>query len=599
MKKFFKVLLMFILPVLSLAGQKELREKIEYLIMPDFRYWQMSGDSEKKDFDTMNEEVKEVIKSHNFNGVILFAQNVKETRQTVRLVDELQKASKTPMLISIDQEGGIVTRLGTGTNFPGNMAIGATRNSKYSYMVGKAIGNELHSLGINVNLAPVIDTNNNPKNPVIGLRSFSSDPNIVSEMGIPMIKGMQEEKIIAVGKHFPGHGDTATDTHLGLAVVDKSYDELSKTEFLPFKKAIDSGIDMIMTAHVQLPQIEKDYFVSKTGDKITYPSTISDDVITGILRDKMNFNGVVITDALVMKAISDNLGPVEAMKLSINAGVDILLMPISLHSLKNVEELDKAIDRLVEMVENGEISEKRIDESIKRINELKAKRNILKDTRSVDAKLLDAVKAIGSKENRSLERVVSKEAITTIKNVNKEVPKKALILALDENQKKVTKFAIHRLVEEGKIKGIEYGLFKYDANTGLDALKEYISKSNYDTVIVYGSMINESTLSKDNYRTKLADEIAKLNNITRVYVSLNKPYDVAAHLDYDKVLIAYGFKGMDPTEVDAGIKAFGPNIPAVLEVLFEGGEGKGKLPVDIPAIKDGKLTNEIIFKIVK
>ena len=599
MKKFFKVLLMFILPVLSLAGQKELREKIEYLIMPDFRYWQMSGDSEKKDFDTMNEEVKEVIKSHNFNGVILFAQNVKETRQTVRLVDELQKASKTPMLISIDQEGGIVTRLGTGTNFPGNMAIGATRNSKYSYMVGKAIGNELHSLGINVNLAPVIDTNNNPKNPVIGLRSFSSDPNIVSEMGIPMIKGMQEEKIIAVGKHFPGHGDTATDTHLGLAVVDKSNDEISKTEFLPFKKAIDSGIDMIMTAHVQLPQIEKDYFVSKTGDKITYPSTISDDVITGILRDKMNFNGVVITDALGMKAISDNLGPVEAMKLSINAGVDILLMPISLHSLKNVEELDKAIDRLVEMVENGEISEKRIDESIKRINELKAKRNILKDTRSVDAKLLDAVKAIGSKENRSLERVVSKEAITTIKNVNKEVPKKALILVLDENQKKVTKFAIHRLVEEGKIKGIEYGLFKYDANTGLDALKEYISKSNYDTVIVYGSMINESTLSKDNYRTKLADEIAKLNNITRVYVSLNKPYDVAAHLDYDKVLIAYGFKGMDPTEVDAGIKAFGPNIPAVLEVLFEGGEGKGKLPVDIPAIKDGKLTNEIIFKIVK
>ena len=559
----------------------------------------MSGDSEKKDFDTMNEEVKEVIKSHNFNGVILFAQNVKETRQTVRLVDELQKASKTPMLISIDQEGGIVTRLGTGTNFPGNMAIGATRNSKYSYMVGKAIGNELHSLGINVNLAPVIDTNNNPKNPVIGLRSFSSDPSIVSEMGIPMIKGMQEEKIIAVGKHFPGHGDTATDTHLGLAVVDKSYDELSKTEFLPFKKAIDSGIDMIMTAHVQLPQIEKDYFVSKTGDKITYPSTISNDVITGILRDKMNFNGVVITDALGMKAISDNLGPVEAMKLSINAGVDILLMPISLHSLKNVEELDKAIDRLVEMVENGEISEKRIDESIKRINELKAKRNILKDTRSVDVKLLDAVKAIGSKENRSLERLVSKEAITTIKNVNKEVPKKALILALDENQKKVTKFAIHRLVEEGKIKGIEYGLFKYDANTGLDALKEYISKSNYDTVIVYGSMINESTLSKDNYRTKLADEIAKLNNITRVYVSLNKPYDVAAHLDYDKVLIAYGFKGMDPTEVDAGIKAFGPNIPAVLEVLFEGGEGKGKLPVDIPAIKDGKLTNEIIFKIVK
>ena len=479
------------------------------------------------------------------------------------------------------------------------MAIGATRNSKYSYMVGKAIGSELHSLGINVNLAPVIDTNNNPKNPVIGLRSFSSDPNIVSEMGIPMIKGMQEEKIIAVGKHFPGHGDTATDTHLGLAVVDKSYDELSKTDFVPFKKAIDSGIDMIRTAHVQLPQIEKDYFISKTGDKITYPSTISDDVITGILRNKMKFNGVVITDALGMKAISDNLGPVEAMKLSINAGVDILLMPISLHSLKNVEELDKAIDKLVEMVEKGEISEKRIDESIKRINDLKVKRNVLKDTRNIDSKISEAIKVIGSKENRALERLVSKEAITTIKNVNKEIPKKVLILTLDENQNKVTDFAITRLVREDKIKSVEYGLFKYDATTNLDTLKEYILNAKYDTVIVYGSMINATTLSKDNYRTKLADEIAKLDNINKIYVSLNKPYDVAAHLDYDKVLIAYGFKGMDPTEVDAGIKAFGPNIPAVLEIIFEGGEGKGKLPVDIPVIKDGKLTSETMFKITK
>ena len=155
------------------------------------------------------------------------------------------------------------------------------------------------------------------------------------------------------------------------------------------------------------------------------------------------------------------------------------------------------------------------------------------------------------------------------------------------------------MVREDKIKSVEYGLFKYDATTNLDTLKEYILNAKYDTVILYGSMINATTLSKDNYRTKLADEIAKLDNINKIYVSLNKPYDVAAHLDYDKVLIAYGFKGMDPTEVDAGIKAFGPNIPAVLEIIFEGGEGKGKLPVDIPVIKDGELTSETMFKIAK
>ncbi len=599
MKKVFKILLFFIfLPFLSLANDKEIRDKIEYLIMPDFRYWTMEGQTERKDFDKMNEEVKEVISNHNFNGVILFAQNVKTTDQTVRLVDELQKASKIPMLISIDQEGGIVTRLGTGTNFPGNMAIGATRSKDYSNKVGAVIAKELKSLGINTNLAPVIDVNNNAKNPVIGLRSFSSNPKLVSELSIPMIKGMQDQGIIAVGKHFPGHGDTAIDTHLGMASVDKDYNTLYNTELVPFKEAINNGLDMIMTAHVQLPQIEKDYFVAQNGEKILYPATLSDDIITGILRNKLGFNGVVITDALGMKAISDNLGPTEAMKLSINAGVDILLMPIGLHSLKDVKALDESIDKLVEAVKKGEISIDRVNESIARINKLKQDRGIVKDNTDVNVKLQNALNVIGSKENRNLERQVSKDAITVIKDSGLKNINKALFIVGDDNQEAVTRFAITRLFSEGKIPFFSYSILKYNDKTDVDVLK-LIAKNKYDTIFVYGMMANESSLNPEVYRTKVPNVISQVQGAQKIYVSINKPYDVVAHLNYDIVAISYGFKGMDPTELDGGNKAFGPNIPAALELILTKEKAKGKLPVDLPYIKDGKLTEEIQFRMEK
>ncbi|CAM3204036.1 glycoside hydrolase family 3 N-terminal domain-containing protein [Streptobacillus felis] len=597
MKKMLRFLFFFFMPFMVFANDMEIRNKIEYLIMPDFRYWNVDENGKKKDFDVMNDEVRDVIKTHNFNGVILFAQNVKQTEQTLRLVDEIQKASKTPMFISIDQEGGIVTRLGTGTNFPGNMAIGATRNEKYSYEVGKAIGRELHALGINTNLAPTIDVNNNAKNPVIGLRSFSSDPNIVASLSRSMINGIKQENVIAVAKHFPGHGDTAIDTHLGLASVDKSMEELEAIELLPFKKAIEADIDMIMTAHVQLPQIEKDYFVAKNGDKIIYPSTISDDVITGILREKLGYDGVVITDALGMKAISDNLGPVEAMKLSINAGVDILLMPISLHSMKDVKELDKAIDKLVEAVKNGEISMQKIDKSISRINALKEKRHVVKDETNIDVRIENALKVIGSKQNRDLEREVSKNAITVVKDTPLKEMKRVLILGTDTSQRKVTEFAITRLFDEGKLQDLSYKFMIYGKDTKeIDIISQ---STDVDTIIVYGAMNNENALNPESYRTKVPNMVAKLEGLQKIYVSINKPYDVTAHLDYDKVLIAYGFKGMDPTEVDGGIKAFGPNIPAALEIIFTQEEAKGKLPVDLPFIENGKLTEKVQFNLVK
>ena len=239
-----------------------IEQKIGQMIQPDFRQWKTSEDTTVQDLTVLNDEVKAVIDKYDLGGVILFANNVKETAQTATLVHDLQEVVKNdesnniPLLITVDQEGGIVTRLGTGTNLPGNMALGATRSSKYAYNAGSIIGSELNSLGINVNFAPVLDVNNNPANPVINVRSISSDPNLVGTLGSALIKGIQDQGVVATAKHFPGHGDTATDSHYGLPIVDKSLEELNKTELVPFKTAIEEGVDMIMTAHIGMPQIE-------------------------------------------------------------------------------------------------------------------------------------------------------------------------------------------------------------------------------------------------------------------------------------------------------------------------------------------------------
>ena len=323
----------------EIVSNMTLEEKLGQMIMPDFRMWQEEGAKEPSDLTEINSEVAEVIDKYDLGGVILFAENVKEISQTTTLIHDLQEIAindedgNLPLLITLDQEGGIVTRLGEGTNLPGNMALGATRSEKSSYDAGYVIGKELNALGVNVDFAPVLDTNNNPENPVIGVRSISSNPELVGKLGKNIANGIQDQGVAATAKHFPGHGDTSTDSHYGLPMVDKSIEELRETELKPFKIAIENGIDMIMTAHIQFPQIEKDTFISKKDvSQISIPATLSDDIIKGILREEMEYDGVVITDAMNMKAISDHFGELESTKMAINAGIDIILMPTILRN---------------------------------------------------------------------------------------------------------------------------------------------------------------------------------------------------------------------------------------------------------------------------
>lgn len=312
---------------------------------------------------TVNDELQSLILEKYIGGVILFSKNVESASQVVELnneIKEINKVNKSPIFISVDEEGGLVSRMPSEfKDIPTNSDIAKYDDEDLSYNIGKVIGEEISSLGFNMDFAPVLDINSNPDNPVIGNRSFGDNEAIVSKLGIATMKGLKDSNIIATVKHFPGHGDTSVDSHVGLPVVENDLERLKSFELVPFQKAIDEGVDMVMVSHIMLPKIDEND-----------PATLSKTIVTDILRKDMNYNGVVVTDDMTMGAIINNYDIGEAAVKSINAGVDIVMV---CHQYENVT---KVIDAIKEAVNNGSITEERIDKSVERILKLKDKYNI-------------------------------------------------------------------------------------------------------------------------------------------------------------------------------------------------------------------------------
>ncbi|WP_158853653.1 beta-N-acetylhexosaminidase [Halorhabdus sp. CUG00001] len=336
------------------VGELSLREKVGQLFMVGF------------DGTEPTDDVCALIEEYNLGGVIYFSRNIESPSQVASLSRTLQELAQStgagsPLLIATDQEGGVVSRLDWGSQLPSHMLFGACGDPHVTRKAGQAVGRELRSLGITMNLAPVLDVNNNPDNPVIGVRSFGESPELVADLGVEMATGMQSADVLACGKHFPGHGDTATDSHVGLPVVDHDIDRLDRVEFFPFKRAIAAGIDAIMTTHVSFPSITDD------EDR---PATISPAVQTGILRERLDFDGLVVTDCLEMHAIADGVGTTDGAVEAIEAGCDIAMVSHTPDRQRN------AIEAVVEAVESGRLSEASIDESVRRIQRLKQERNV-------------------------------------------------------------------------------------------------------------------------------------------------------------------------------------------------------------------------------
>ncbi|MGV1006414.1 MAG: glycoside hydrolase family 3 protein [Candidatus Nanopelagicales bacterium] len=580
-----------------IAGMS-LDQKIGQLIQPDFRNWQLAGAAKATGLTEMNDEVGSLIAKYHLGGVILFAENVVDTDQTVKLVHGLKAAADNPLFITIDQEGGIVTRLQSGTNMAGNMALGATRSTAYAKQTGTMIGAELHSLGVNTNFAPSVDVNVNPDNPVIGVRSFGSSPSLVAKMGVSYIQGVQGENVIAAAKHFPGHGDTATDSHFGLPVVDKDRATLEKVELYPFKQAIKAGVDMIMTAHVQFPTLDPTTAVSTLdGSNIILPATLSKKILTGVLRDELGFKGVIITDAMNMKAIADNFGGPDAAVRSLEAGTDIVLMPASVTSLSMEANLAAVVDDIRTAINSGALPMSDVNAKLKRIIALKIKRGMYDKQPSLDAQLAVADKTVGKKKFAKTEQKIADAAVTVVRNENETLPysptagQTVLVMAPTLDQAQAMNMTIGDLVAAGKLPAdikVTADIFTnrvFDAtDEALIAASNYVIAGSYvvqNSPAVDDGVINDGSTDPKQWAIafpRQAMHYAQSLGKPFAVMSLRSPYDLANFPEADAALAVYGFKGYQNGRLRQ------PNIPAGIRAIFGAFNPSGKLPVDVPSV---------------
>ena len=314
-------------------------------------------DSQAEGVSEITEAMKDTWARYPAGGIILFRKNLRDAEQLTAMTDAIHSLGGITPIITIDEEGGMIARIANSglfdvPKYPNMQAIAETGDTDQAYAAGSGIGTYLKAFGIDATFAPVADVNTNPDNPVIGKRAFGDDPETAAEMVAAYLNGLHSTGTAGCVKHFPGHGDTTTDTHSGYAETNKTWEEMLACEMIPFRSGIEAGTDMVMVAHISAPAV--------TGDRT--PATLSYTIVTEKLRQEMNYDGVVITDGMEMGAITDNYDCADAAVQAILAGVDIILLP---------QDYRAAFEGVLAAVQNGTITEERLDESVLRILKLK------------------------------------------------------------------------------------------------------------------------------------------------------------------------------------------------------------------------------------
>lgn len=304
----------------------------------------------------LQDEMREILRDYPPGGVVFFSENISSPEQITSFTKSLQEESKIPLLMAIDEEGGRVSRIARSPNFDvpkfeSIENIGEMNDVSQAYNVGYVIGSYLKDYGFNLNFAPVADMNTNPENVVIGDRSFGSDPELVSKMILANINGLHDANVMSATKHFPGHGNTKGDTHLGYVSIEENWDELKERELIPFISSFDET-DMVMISHIATPNITSDHL----------PASLSKEMIEGKLKKELGYNGIIISDAMEMEAITKEYSSKDAAVKGLLAGLDIILMP---------RDYMAAYQGILDAVENGEITEARINESVLKILKVK------------------------------------------------------------------------------------------------------------------------------------------------------------------------------------------------------------------------------------
>lgn len=505
--------------------------------------------------------VTNLIQQHNVGGLCFFQGG--PVRQAL-LTNQYQKIAKTPLLISIDGEWGLGMRLDSVLDFPRQMMLGAMPNGKLIYDIGQAIGEQCKRLGIQVNYAPVVDVNNNPENPVINDRSFGENKYKVAEYGVQMMKGMQDAGIMACAKHFPGHGDTKTDSHLGLPIITKSIGQLNSLEIYPFKKIFAAGVQSVMVAHLYIPSIDS------TPNLAT---SLSAKNITALLQKKLGFKGLVFTDALEMQGVAKFFTPGNLAVKALQAGNDVLCLP---------GDVPASIAAIQNAIEKGTLDQQKINDKVKKI--LRAKYSVgLSHFTPIDTKnLLEDINA----KTATLNTKIAREAITLLAYNNKSTfPLKKYTADATKDpglfptlKKKIAYVGLG--IEEASTFAKQVSQFYQTDNYFLPynasdekfvTVLQKISQQKYDAIIV--GVHNYSRRPVNNYGISTAarqfiDSVEQMTNASLFY--FGNPYAINSHFVKGNLLVCY--------EDDTITQQVA--VEMLIGITFP----KGKLPVTINAL---------------
>ncbi|WP_427167107.1 glycoside hydrolase family 3 protein [Streptomyces sp. C1-1] len=548
----------------ALVSRMTLEEKVGQLFVMRV-YGNSATDPAQADIDANLKEIgvrtaAELIAKYRVGGIIYFtwAHNTENPRQIAALSNGIQRASLglprgLPVLIATDQEHGIVCRVGRpATLFPGAMAIGAGGSRGDARTLGRISGGELRAIGINQDYSPDADVNVNPANPVIGVRSFGADPDAVAALVAAEVQGYQRSRVAATAKHFPGHGDTAVDSHYGFPVITHSREVWEKLDAVPFRAAIRAGIDCVMTAHIQFPALDD------SGD----PATLSHPILTGILRGELGYDGVVVTDSLGMEGVRTKYGDDRVPVLALKAGVDQLLNP---------PDLAVAWNAVLKAVQDGELTEARLDESILRVLRLKARLRLFDDPYAREA---DVDRRVGTKAHLEAADRIAERTTTLLVNEGGLLPlsprtrKRVLVVGADPASPSGT---------TGPPTGVlaaaltELGFTATALSTGTAPSAATVAKAVAAAGDADAVVVGTYNLTATGSQKTLAEQLVVTGKPV-VAVAVRNPYDVAQLPSVPAFLASYSW-----TDVE---------LRAAARVIAGKVAPRGRLPVPVQRADD-------------
>ncbi|MER2142809.1 MAG: glycoside hydrolase family 3 N-terminal domain-containing protein, partial [Eubacteriales bacterium] len=616
----------------ALLNAMTLDQRISQMIMPALLTWDGEKVTELSAWPTL----AEALRRHQYGGVILFGANIASTEQTVRLIDDLQRNNAQsapgalPYLVAADQEGGYVARLTMGTRGTGSMAIGATGEAaeQNALATGQVFGEELAALGINVNLGPCIDVIIDPADPGMSTRVFSDDPQVVSRLGLAFAEGVGQSNVITCFKHFPGAGD-GSDNPTSIKLTS---DQLAANGLAAYRAAIEGGAEMVMVSATTFPLIDDEILMADGVTRGHWPATLSPRIVTGLLRDELGFDGVVMTDALEMQQFvtEPDTGAalfsgeyatvahdVQVAWRAINAGCDILLLPRSLNTDAAVQYYDDYIAGIAALVERGDIESARIDASVRRILALKERHGLLDQRQDpLDQRIEAAGMVVGSQVHHGVEMAIARQAVTLLKNdgVLPITGGRVVILGRTATDNTPISYALALLRQGGFVDPdirIENRITG-ETTGGEDASTVVVIDRYYnDGELAYTDDLTEAIVSADvvvclsnagEGLDRLQDDNPQILGVRRalldareggarfVLLSDNLPVDTTRFQDADAIVCAFmssgsGVDPMAPTGASGTAGAFNANIPAALCAIFGDGDMPGRLPINIPALE--------------